>query len=165
MGLDMYLTATKSIEKINWKALQEDSQLGLDSPQVINPQFSSLVEATQLTDVAIDIYSASVQVTCAYWRKANQIHNWFVTNIQKDIDNCGEYYVSHERLLELKTICEQAYNEKNPNILMPLDGPFFGGKDVDQYYWGDIKDTIEQLNRILALPDFKELSFTYQSSW
>ena len=37
----------------------------------------------------------------AYWRKANQIHKWFVDNVQEGVDNCGEYYVSHEKLQEL----------------------------------------------------------------
>jgi hypothetical protein len=165
MGLDMYLNATKSVEKINWKAIQEDNKLGLSSPEVIHPQFSNLMELTQLSDVATDIYGASVQVTCAYWRKANQIHNWFVANVQDNVDNCREYYVSHDKLRELKTICEQAYNERNPSLLPTAEGYFFGDNDINQYYWGDVKDTIEQLNRILTLPDFKELSFTYQSSW
>jgi hypothetical protein len=123
------------------------------------------MELTQLTDVATDIYSASVQVTCAYWRKANQIHNWFVTNIQDNVDNCREYYVSRDKLLELKTTCEKALNERNPSLLPPAEGYFFGNDDIDQYYWQDIKDTIEQLNRILALPNFNELTFSYQSSW
>ena len=165
MGLDMYLTATKRVDKINWKALQRDNKLSLDSPQVIEPRFSNLMELTKLADVATDIYSANVQVTCAYWRKANQIHNWFVANVQEGEDNCGTYYVLHDRLRELKAICERAFNEKNPSLLPPLEGSFFGGTDIDQYYWEQIKNTIEQLGRILALPDVDELSFSYESSW
>jgi hypothetical protein len=123
------------------------------------------MELTQLTDVATDIYGASVQVTCAYWRKANQIHNWFVANIQQGIDNCREYYVSQNQLKQLLDICEKSLKERNPNLLPPTEGFFFGGTDIDQYYWKDIKDTIEQLNRILVLPDVNELVFSYQSSW
>jgi hypothetical protein len=165
MGLDMYLTATKRVDKINWKTIQGDNKLSLDSPEAIEPQFSNLMELTQLTDVATDIYGASVQVTCAYWRKANQIHNWFVTNIQEGIDNCREYYVSQDQLKQLLAVCEKSLKERNPNLLPPTEGFFFGGTDVDQYYWKDIKDTIEQLNRLLALPDISELAFSYQSSW
>jgi hypothetical protein len=165
MGLDMYLTATKRVDKINWKTIQADNKLSLDSPEVIEPQFSNLMELTQLKDVATDIYGASVQVTCAYWRKANQIHNWFVTNVQEGIDNCREYYVAQNQLKQLLDICEKSLKERNPNLLPPTEGFFFGGTDVDQYYWKDIKDTIEQLNRILALPDINELTFSYQSSW
>lgn len=42
-----------------------------------------------------------------YWRKANQIHGWFVRNVQEDEDNCAEYEVSREQLSELLKIVEQ----------------------------------------------------------
>lgn len=42
-----------------------------------------------------------VEEDVAYWRKANAIHNWFVQNVQDGEDNCGEYPVSKEKLLEL----------------------------------------------------------------
>lgn len=37
----------------------------------------------------------------AYWRKANQIHGWFVENVQRGEDDCKEYYVSRKRLKKL----------------------------------------------------------------
>ena len=36
-----------------------------------------------------------------YWRKANQIHKWFVDNVQDGNDNCGRYYVDKETLRSL----------------------------------------------------------------
>lgn len=36
-----------------------------------------------------------------YWRKANAIHNWFVTNVQEDKDDCGTYWVPREKLEDL----------------------------------------------------------------
>ena len=165
MGLDMYLTATKRVDKINWKTIQADNKLSLDSPEVIEPQFSNLMELTQLTDVATDIYGASVQVTCAYWRKANAIHGWFVDNVQDGKDDCKEYYVTKEQLQALRELCQKSDNEKNPSLLMPVAGFFFGSDDVDEYYWSQMKETIVQLDRILALPEVDDLSFYYQSSW
>lgn len=41
-----------------------------------------------------------------YWRKANQIHNWFVRNAQDGKDDCGTYYIVKEQLEELLNICE-----------------------------------------------------------
>ena len=41
----------------------------------------------------------------AYWRKANQIHNWFVKNVQDGTDDCGQYEVTKEQLEELLKIC------------------------------------------------------------
>ena len=42
-----------------------------------------------------------------YWRKANEIHNWFVENVQGGEDDCGMYEVSEEKLVELLNICKE----------------------------------------------------------
>jgi hypothetical protein len=165
MGLDMYLSAKKHLSKINYKVLQENNELDYNSPEAIYPEFNDLMQLTQLTDVATDIYGASVEVTCAYWRKANQIHSWFVREIQGGEDNCGEYYVSSDKLIELLAICKHSLENKDPALLLPQGGFFFGSTDIDEWYWNDIKSTISQLERILALPEFDNLSFYYNSSW
>lgn len=42
-----------------------------------------------------------------YWRKANQIHNWFVENIQDGVDDCGYHReVREDDLKELLDICQ-----------------------------------------------------------
>lgn len=38
---------------------------------------------------------------CAYWRKANAIHDWFVRNVQNGVDDCGSYEVDVESLMQL----------------------------------------------------------------
>lgn len=165
MGLDMYLSAKKHLEKVNWKALQANQELSYNSPEAVYPKFNDLMELTQLSDVATDIYGASVEVTCAYWRKANQIHAWFVREIQGGEDNCGEYYVPQEKLIELLALCKHALENKDPSLLPPQAGFFFGGTDIDEWYWNDINNTISQLERIFALPQMDQLSFYYNSSW
>jgi hypothetical protein len=165
MGLDMYLSAKKHLSKINYKVLQENNELDYNSPEAIYPEFNDLMQLTQLTDVATDMYGASVEVTCAYWRKANQIHSWFVREVQGGEDNCGEYYVPSDKLIELLAICKHSLENKDPALLLPQGGFFFGSTDIDEWYWNDIKSTISQLERILALPEFDNLSFYYNSSW
>src|SRR6187401_2153229 len=54
-----------------------------------------------------------------YWRKSNQIHNWFVTNVQGGVDECQESHVPREKLEELLAICEEAIKTKNPAKLSP----------------------------------------------
>lgn len=39
------------------------------------------------------------------WRKANQIHNWFVENVQDGKDDCGCYEVTKGQLEELLDTC------------------------------------------------------------
>lgn len=165
MGLDMYLTAKKSFDKVNWKALHGNSKLSYDSPEAIFPQFKALLELTQLTEVSANIYGATVEVTCAYWRKANQIHSWFVSEIQNGNDDCGEYHVSHDSLKDLLGLCKIALETKNPNLLPPKEGFFFGDTDIDEWYWNDLENTVKQLERIFALPQLDQLSLSYSSSW
>lgn len=165
MGLDMYLHAKKYIQKVDWNKVNHDNGIGYDSPTVVYPQFQEIVDSANMSDTAVDIYGVSVEVTCAYWRKANQIHKWFVDNVQQGEDDCDSYYVSHDKLNELLTTCRQALLHKDPSLLPPQSGFFFGNTDIDQWYWEDIKNTIKQLKRVSELPDFDELSFSYQSSW
>lgn len=165
MGLDMYLSAKKHLEKIDWKALQANDELTYNSPEAVYPKFNDLMEITQLTNVATDMYGAEVSVTCAYWRKANQIHAWFVKNVQGGNDDCDSYYVSQDKLIELLALCNHALETKDPSLFPPQAGFFFGGTDIDQWYWNDLTNTINQLERILALPEIDKLSFSYCSSW
>jgi hypothetical protein len=159
MGLDMYLSARKHVNKIDWQKL--DRSADIDYAAATIPQWKDIVNAAGMQDIADvdDIYGVSVSVNAAYWRKANQIHKWFVDNVQGGEDDCGEYYVSNEKIVELLTTCRQALFKKDPSELMPSAGFFFGSYDIDEYYWADIKDTIKEL------PDFDKLSFYYQSSW
>lgn len=43
----------------------------------------------------------------AYWRKANQIHAWFVENVQDGTDDCRPHYCEASQLKELVSVCEQ----------------------------------------------------------
>lgn len=165
MGLDMYLRAKKYINKVDWKVLHDNSDLDYNSPKAILPEFKSIVKTADLADLATDVQGAEVSVTCAYWRKSNQIHNWFVENVQKSVDDCDEYYVSHEKLELLLDTCRKTVALKDPSLLQPTSGFFFGSTDIDQYYWEDIKRTVKKLEKITKHKDYSDLSFYYQSSW
>lgn len=154
----MYLEASKHIPKVNWQESTRDKM-------AINPTFALVAKASKMEHISSDIYGANVEIVCAYWRKANAIHNWFVTNVQKGEDDCDTYNVSVEQLVELKNLCVKAQNTKDPNLLPPREGFFFGSTDIDEWYWESIQDTIEQITRILELPDLVELNFSYHSSW
>ena len=161
----MYLSARKHIAKIDWSKLNRDSDTKYSEATI--PQWNDVVNAAgvaTLVDVE-SIYGVDVSVNVAYWRKVNSVHKWFVDNVQGGDDNCHEYYVSKDKLKELLDTCKEAMLKKDPSLLPPQAGFFFGGTDIDEWYWLDIKDTIEQLTRIVNMPDFENLSFYYQSSW
>jgi len=101
-----------------------------------------------------------------YWRKANAIHKWFVKNCQGGVDECQQTYVTVEQvqaLLDLATEV-QANHSLAPDKLNPQEGFFFGSTEIDQYYFQDIKDTVEGLTRVLA-DKHPDSDLYYQSSW
>lgn len=100
-----------------------------------------------------------------YWRKANQIHRWFVENVQNSVDNCAMYYVSKESLYKLKELCEKVLEDKElANLLLPTsNGFFFGSIEYDEWYFKDLEYTVEELNKLLK--EEKYDWFKYQSSW
>ena len=117
-------------------------------------------------------------VEVAYWRKANAIHGWFVDNIQDGVDDQNEYYVSKEKLEELLNLCKKinemiVLNEKGgvKNIgeieeLLPVcEGFFFGDYSYSSWYVDDIKDTIEQLTKVLQTTDFEKEKILYTCWW
>lgn len=99
----------------------------------------------------------------AYWRKANQIHGWFVDNIQGGVDECEQFPVSRPQLETLRQICMEALDTKNPKLIAPKEGFFFGGTEVDEWYWSNLRDTVDQLDKVLDMPSV--YNFYYQSSW
>jgi hypothetical protein len=99
-----------------------------------------------------------------YWRKANQIHAWMVANIQKGVDNCGNYYFDSKKRKELYDLCKRVLADRllASELLPPQDGFFFGGTELDEYYFNDLEDTIQILEPTLG--DVQS-DYFYISSW
>lgn len=99
-----------------------------------------------------------------YWRKANQIHNWFVQNIQNGYDDCAEYSLDAYDILELRNDC--AYVLKHPeeaeDVLPTVGGMFFGSTDYGDWYWEEVERTMKELDEALK-EDYT--NFYYTSSW
>lgn len=139
MGLDMYLHARKHF----WR--KDDRPKIDDIPEGYEP--------------------SSVDVKVHAWRKANAIHDWFVRNVQEGVDNCQEYYVGRETLINLRDSCQKVVDGADPEEILPTaEGFFFGSTDYDAWYYSDLKETIEVIDK--ALKDFNdEWEFRYSSSW
>ena len=85
--------------------------------------------------------------------------------MQEGIDNCGEYWVSNEKMQELYDTCVRALETKDATILSPTDGFFFGSTDIDQWYWDDIESTKEKIKSLLEDKRLAGYDFYYRSSW
>ena len=109
-----------------------------------------------------------LELEVGYWRKANQIHKWFVDNVQDGNDDCGTYYVSEKQLKELLQMVNNAITSKSPELVLPTtSGFFFGSTEYDEYYKQDLEQTKEIIEKYLALPDDtrKKYELYYHSSW
>lgn len=103
-----------------------------------------------------------------YWRKVNAIHNWFVENIQDGEDDCRYHReVTKEDLEELLDTCQEVLcNHDLAELILPTQcGFFFGSTEYDEYYFEDIKDTIDIITKVLETTDFDKEMIYYVSSW
>lgn len=138
-------------------------------------QYNEILSIIGLKDekVCQSTPSLTVKVKIGYWRKANQIHKWFVDNVQNGVDNCQDFIVQREQLEHLLTICNSILShkdkkdmkEKADELLPTSSGFFFGSTDIDDWYFDDIKSTVQQLTDILNNPKFAEAEFYYRASW
>ena len=150
MGLDMYLSKKTYVKY--WEHNGDDNYevkvTKAGQPTKINPKkVSYIVEEV------------------GYWRKANQIHQWFVNNCQDGVDDCRDAYVSREKLEELLNLCKIVIIDKDKaeQLLPTASGFFFGSTGYDEWYYQDIQSTIEILEE--ALSDEDADHFEYHSSW
>jgi hypothetical protein len=147
MGLDMYLYARKSFWDHNPKEKKISSEI------------------KKLVDFTNDSNNMFLTLEVMYWRKANQIHQWFVDNVQDGNDDCGEYYVSRDDIEKLISACNTAWIKRDSNILPTKSGFFFGSTEVDDWYWDEIQSTSKRLQSILDDPAISTWSLYYRSSW
>lgn len=153
MGLDMYMNARRYLSSFN----EKDTELATK----ITDHFDELTPNKS----SIGLQVKSVLVEVAYWRKANQIHNWFVREIQDGEDDCGDYYVDRHEMLHLIKTCQKVLDDHGlaEKLLPCISGFFFGGIDYDEYYFMDLENTVSMLQDALKLPS--EWEFFYTSSW
>ena len=87
MGLDMYFEKKTYIGN-KWKKPDERAKLLIPKNQ------GGIMPIEDVKDERISEVTEEV----GYWRKANAIHKWFVDNVQKGEDDCGEYLVSKKNI-------------------------------------------------------------------
>jgi hypothetical protein len=161
----MYLYAEKHVSGYSFRGEEERAHYG------------QILELVGMTDLACkDSPSLDVSVTVAYWRKANQVHSWFVQNVQGGVDECQKSYVTDDQLEQLVVLCKAALalydagdKDGAAEVMTPTSGFFFGSQDIDEYYREDLQITVEQLEPLLSVEDGEDhwpgLTFYYQSSW
>ena len=158
MGLDMYLYARKS----EYVSAYYKGSMKLAYPKELVKYFPEF-DPANMKEGDFDNRSIS---------KANHIHAWFVHNCGHDVDECQEIRVSEEALDALLKACKAVLEDhsKAEELLPTQSGFFFGGTDYDEYYFDDVKETLDIVERALAFIDSQEhkkadWEIVYQASW
>ncbi len=153
MGLDMYLNA----EYFIWDYGEAETKAS-----VLRDAIHGVIGDTP----------GNVQTICteaAYWRKANQIHKWFVDNVQDGKDECQRAYVDRTQLHTLVELCQKVLDKPDSaEEMLPTEGGFFfGDTEYGEDYMEDLKRTVEMLTEVLDEEKYpsKDWDFHYRSSW
>lgn len=169
MGLDMYLEIRKSEYRSKYSK-NKGSRLKLEYPKDITEFIPDL------TDLRI---SRQTNYEVGYWRKANQIHNWFMQNCARrdeydnPIDDCRPIEITVDKLEELLDTCKKVLADHSlaGSLLPTTDGFFFGSTEYDDYYFGELEQTIEIIEPVLKFAkhklEIKDYAWEvyYQASW
>lgn len=156
MGLDMYLYRREYLSNRSWGSDNEKEKAA----------FQSIVEAIGIEPTKESPH-IHVEVCVAYWRKANAIHKWFC-DLDDGKDECQNIYVTRKNLVELRDLCASVISQPAMamDVLPPQEGFFFGSSDVDEWYLEDMKNTINQIEKILeSVPEDTWNDFIYKASW
>lgn len=152
MGLDMYLERSISLYGLKEK----------------NPKLFDAVK--EIDELLPNSEIKSIKSEIGYWRKANAIHKWFVDHVQDGVDECQKSDVDIAQLLALKVTCETVLEDPDvaADLLPPSEGFFFGGTEINEGYFDDLRYTIEVIDNVVKAHDQLGgvwVDYYYQSSW
>jgi hypothetical protein len=152
MGLDMYFKGKLYVSNYDFRPTEK-------------PINAEIKKAIGLSNYDGEDSSVEVAVNLGYWRKANQIHKWFVDNVQDGTDDCRDAYVERLKMEKLFDQCKMALESRDVTFFPPQSGFFFGSTDIDEYYWEDIAYTKNLMDKLLSDKQLKNFDFYYHSSW
>ena len=153
MGLDSYLSGKNSDDSLTkvayWRKANaihgwfvKNVQNGIDECQ------ESVVTREQLNELLLVCH----EVIKATNLIEGHVYNGSHANAETNFKMVDDY-------VEGRVIAEPEIIEQ---LLPTQEGFFFGSTGYDEYYFEDVKDTVQQLQKALVL-EFQE--FVYQASW
>lgn len=170
MGLDMYLNKRKYV------GYADDTEVDVTTK---NHRYNNEIQAYD--DIEVKNHYKNVNYIIqevGYWRKANQIHKWFVDNCCDGKDDCSEHYLKLEKLLELKELCQKVLDVLNSEhltsgekaevceeLLPTCQGFFFGTYTYDDWYKSQIENTIRIIEDVEKDFDESYDRLYYEASW
>ena len=142
MGLDMYLMSANREEADGWENLTTAER-------------TAVMDENPWSEVG-------------YWRKANQIREWFVNNCDYPADgDCEEVEITKEDLEKLADTCRGvlANHDLAEKLLPCKKGFFFGSYDYDEWYFLQLEDTIGICEDTIHNTDWEKEKVIYTDWW
>lgn len=176
MGLDMYLYAKKRPEGQKPRSgspetyqSDQDYEKEVATLRKADPDFNNVFGYTR-PDGSKLFQQPGVQEV-AYWRKANQIHRYFVTKTANGMDECEPSFVHPDVLHGLMHRCRRILAAEGKErivlaqeLLPTIGGFFFGSTEYDEGYFWDLENTLEQLTKVFnTVPE--DCDLIYRASW
>lgn len=180
MGLDMYLSKKTYVKYWEHK--------GADNYKITVTKNG---ERTAIDPKRISFITEELM----YWRKANQIHGWFVNHCTEIIPDV-QYIVTLDNLKALLEDCYQVLDllktapkkkvevhtgwangestyvdvevydsEEVMKIMPPTSGFFFGSEEINEWYIESITETISFIEKELASNPDDYEEYEYYASW
>lgn len=179
MGLDMYFKIAEKIDGWQEKDYIEiehllneihASNLNYDTSKVQMQQLSKKPNIDQVK-IKVKMYGSDgcfvIFEEVGYLRKANQIHNWIVKNIQNGVDKCQSSFLRKDQLIQLKQTCNAVLQNfmEAESMLPTKKGFFFGSTGYDYCYLQDVKECYDMCEQIIKNTDFDKHVIIYYASW
>lgn len=153
MGLDMYLTKRTYVKQ--WEHTPKERKVNI----TITGEGGKHIKPNRVTEISEELM---------YWRKANQIHNWIVNNVDDFEDDGRPCILSLDHLTRLRDVCAMVLEDDDlaPKLLPTQSGFFWGGTEYDEWYFNQVLDTFKYLNDIILELNAADSCFIeYRASW
>jgi hypothetical protein len=143
----MYLYKRTYVKNWDHYPEKEKTVITLSGPKTVG------IKTDRITEIKEEV---------ACWRKANMIHGWFVDRLMDGADqNGGEHYVDKGELAELCDLCKLTILDRDTSRLPLRDGFFFGSREIGDWYFDDLQNTIDMISPLLA----EDGDFYYHANW
>jgi hypothetical protein len=160
MGLDMYLYKRTYVQ--NWEHNPPEQQHQIEVKK--NGVVRNDIKPNRICYITEQV---------AYWRKFNALHGWFVNECGGGIDECQNINVDEDKLVELLETLKKVSDNFTmaKELLPPVQGFFFGGDEIDEYYKEDVNSTIKIIEELLEEHEQSKEhglysgDFEYRASW
>lgn len=153
MGLDMYLSKRTYVKNWEHTPIEERHNIVVTK----NGQIRTDINPRRITYIEEEV---------AYWRKFNALHGWIVENHANGVDECQNIHLYRSDLENLLGILREIISGGSLTaleLMPPTEGFFFGSNEIDEYYFQDVRETIDVLEKELAISGDDE--YVYRASW